>query len=590
MKSGLRRLTAQGAAAALVGVVALSGGTAAQAWTLGTQLGTMTADPAAGLDISSMVVSTSGVCTDAAATNVQVYIYGSGFPADGQAVTPNEPSSILPTNPAGGWDITFQNTLRHFADIQIPPAVLSGVYQLATVCRAPFGVVDYGDFVSSITFTDPTHYISGSAISTTTTLAATPTGTAVAGAPVTLTATVTPAAATGSVQFLDGAASLGTAPVAAGHAALTTSTLASGTHSLKAVFTPTAPAGATPSTSAAVPYTIAVAPPVLGTYPSALILPVGTVVTCPGGKKLSIPASQQGNAIYCQTGGAYLLVAEASAPKALVPPSLRGTGKVGSKLTLTPGVWSPNYSSRTLVWKRDGKVIAKQTGPTYVVKKTDKGHKISVTMTVHLAGHENGTATTAGVVSKAKVGGTVFQLSAQAAATLDGVAGDTTPVGVPVGSDIGCFKADFVGAATITTNWLVDGQAYSAPTAMTIPDKLVGHLLTCRTTATNAGGSTISDAVVKVGPGAALLAYVKPHVTGVAKVGKKLTAVVGKWNPSYAKAAFVWLRDGKVIKGATKATYVTKATDKKHKIAVRVTVTRTGWGTGTSTSAAVSIG
>jgi hypothetical protein len=115
-------------------------------------------------------------------------------------------------------------------------------------------------------------------------------------------------------------------------------------------------------------------------------------------------------------------------------------------------------------------------------------------------------------------------------------------------------------------------------------------VLTCRTTGTNAGGTTTSDAVINVVPGARLLSYLKPHIAGVAKVGKKLSAVAGKWFPVYTKATFVWLRDGKVIKGATKSTYVAKATDKKHKIAVRVTASRLGWGTGTATSAPMSIG
>src|SRR5690606_6747911 len=56
-----------------------------------------------------------------------------------------------------------------------------------------------------------------------------------------LTATVTPAEATGSVRFLDGATELGTAPVEAGTATLTV-TLPAGTHALQAVYLPDAAA------------------------------------------------------------------------------------------------------------------------------------------------------------------------------------------------------------------------------------------------------------------------------------------------------------------------------------------------------------
>jgi flagellar hook assembly protein FlgD len=56
------------------------------------------------------------------------------------------------------------------------------------------------------------------------------------GASVTFTATVTPSGATGSVQFFDGVASLGTSPLVAGSAALSTSALAAGSHPITAVY------------------------------------------------------------------------------------------------------------------------------------------------------------------------------------------------------------------------------------------------------------------------------------------------------------------------------------------------------------------
>jgi large repetitive protein len=56
------------------------------------------------------------------------------------------------------------------------------------------------------------------------------------GQAVQLTASVTPAAATGSVQFLDGATPLGTVPLSSGAALLNVSTLSVGAHSISAVY------------------------------------------------------------------------------------------------------------------------------------------------------------------------------------------------------------------------------------------------------------------------------------------------------------------------------------------------------------------
>ena len=88
------------------------------------------------------------------------------------------------------------------------------------------------------------------------TLAVTPAGSQLAATVLTLTATVTASetgsgTVEGSVEFKNGAASLATVAVAAGSAS-TTTTLAIGSHTLTAVFTPSATSPYGPNTSAGV--------------------------------------------------------------------------------------------------------------------------------------------------------------------------------------------------------------------------------------------------------------------------------------------------------------------------------------------------
>jgi hypothetical protein len=70
---------------------------------------------------------------------------------------------------------------------------------------------------------------------TTTTLAASA-ATAVSGQPITLTAAVSPASATGTITFLDGGTSIGSASLTAGKGMLALSTLSVGSHSLSAAY------------------------------------------------------------------------------------------------------------------------------------------------------------------------------------------------------------------------------------------------------------------------------------------------------------------------------------------------------------------
>uniref|UniRef100_Q01RF7 NHL repeat containing protein n=1 Tax=Solibacter usitatus (strain Ellin6076) TaxID=234267 RepID=Q01RF7_SOLUE len=91
------------------------------------------------------------------------------------------------------------------------------------------------------------------------------------GEPLTLSATISPAAATGTVQFLDGVALLGTVPVTGGVAVLSISNLTAGQHSINVVyggdatyFTATAGAGMQVKTGITITLSVSPNPPVAG--------------------------------------------------------------------------------------------------------------------------------------------------------------------------------------------------------------------------------------------------------------------------------------------------------------------------------------
>jgi hypothetical protein len=93
---------------------------------------------------------------------------------------------------------------------------------------------------------------------TTTTLTTSAPSPTTAGTSVTFTATILPSSAAGSVQFMDGAATLGTPVTVSGGAATSaaTTTLSTGTHSLTAVFTPINASLYAPSTSTEITYIV----------------------------------------------------------------------------------------------------------------------------------------------------------------------------------------------------------------------------------------------------------------------------------------------------------------------------------------------
>ncbi|MDQ6525765.1 hypothetical protein RB608_19270 [Nocardioides sp. LHD-245] len=79
------------------------------------------------------------------------------------------------------------------------------------------------------------------------------------------------------------------------------------------------------------------------------------------------------------------------------------------------------------------------------------------------------------------------------------------------------------------------------------------------------------------GGGFALTDSPSVKAKGAVRVGAKLRATTGTWQPAPTGVRYQWLRDGKPIKKATKASYKVKKADRRHRVSVRVTVSRAGY-------------
>jgi uncharacterized cupin superfamily protein len=78
----------------------------------------------------------------------------------------------------------------------------------------------------------------------------------------------------------------------------------------------------------------------------------------------------------------------------------------------------------------------------------------------------------------------------------------------------------------------------------------------------------------------------KPKITGRPVVHARLRATAGRWDVKPQRTTFAWLRNGKVIKGATSPVYRVKRADRGDRLAVRVLVRRDGYKPSTALSAA----
>ncbi|MEU6643436.1 Ig-like domain-containing protein [Saccharomonospora sp. NPDC046836] len=248
-RAGVGALALTAAAAAAIG----SAGIAAAEPPAQT-LGPLTISPATGIDISAPVAQTSAGCPDTSDA-YNMFVYGPGGWTNGLIATTTSSAGFSTTQ---GFPIAFGLSFKDIAtDNQT--TIEPGQYTIVANCVDAFSQEVLGTFTQNIWFTSPTQYTStdpDAPITTSTALSVTPASPVTDGTPVTLTATVSPASATGTVQFVDGAGNLGSpVPVSGGTATLTTSSLSAGAHSLTAVFTGSAP-NISGSTSPAVNYTV----------------------------------------------------------------------------------------------------------------------------------------------------------------------------------------------------------------------------------------------------------------------------------------------------------------------------------------------
>ncbi|TCI99778.1 M4 family metallopeptidase [Aeromicrobium sp. IC_218] len=98
----------------------------------------------------------------------------------------------------------------------------------------------------------------------------------------------------------------------------------------------------------------------------------------------------------------------------------------------------------------------------------------------------------------------------------------------------------------------------------------VGAQLRVRVTGTKAGYVTRTVVSGATGRVQGVLVAKSPAVKGTAKVGSRLRASV-RWTPRSTRSTYQWLRNGRVIKGATRSTYRLVAKDRGRRISVRIT-------------------
>lgn len=254
------------------------------------------------------------------------------------------------------------------------------------------------------------------------------------------------------------------------------------------------------------------------------------------------------------------------------PPSVSGfTGapRVGDQLHAHGAAFVPAAESVTYRWVRGATVIA--TGPDYTVSAADLGQEIGVQVTGSRTGYNDRTWGNLwlGPVTKGAfaVTGVGRLLGTAAEGRTLTVQGPTAVTPVPTSTS---YEWTIGTRVVVTTG-----------PSLTLTSTMVGQQVSARI---RYGSATHADVWVPVTlsgvpdtatrtarvTGKAWTVVRRSAVRGTARVGRILTAVAPRLNGTPTRYAYQWLRDGKVIRGATSGRFKVRKADRRHRISVRV--------------------
>ena len=253
-------------------------------------------------------------------------------------------------------------------------------------------------------------------------------------------------------------------------------------------------------------------------------------------------------------------------------PDLTVTGKptLGSSLQANAITWDFS-STLQYQWLRDGFPISTAQTSLYTITNDDLSHSVSVRVSAIKPNFASASTTS------------TPQLISNPQASVAAIKGSAVVGGLltatPSPND----------SIQVAYRWYRAGKLISGASDAVYTPIATDYLkvITVSTTVTQSGFALNTTTSKPVTILAGTMDSPAVSIAGSNTMGQ--TLLLNATTPTGSKALYQWLNDGAVIAGATRTSYVLKATDVSHNISVRVTLSRTAYNTLVLTSDAVPI-
>ena len=251
------------------------------------------------------------------------------------------------------------------------------------------------------------------------------------------------------------------------------------------------------------------------------------------------------------------------------PPSITGSGQLGSKLQGTGPTWNQPGVTESYQWLRNGAVISGQTSLTFTVTSADLTKVLTLRVTGSKSGYTNTPVTSNGITG---VPLPSLTTSASVAITGTGEIGSTLQGTGPTWNQPGVTSA---------FQWLRDGTPIPAQTALTytVTATDIGKVLSLRVTGSKSGYSdtvVTSNGIAGV-PHPSLTTSTPAAIAGSGQVGSTLQGTPPTWTEGGVGATYQWLRGGSAIAGQAGPAYTVTPADLGSVLSLRVTGSKSGW-------------
>lgn len=261
------------------------------------------------------------------------------------------------------------------------------------------------------------------------------------------------------------------------------------------------------------------------------------------------------------------------------PLKITGTAAAGSTLTASFGRPANTYSQ--LTWFVDGVPQPNPPAPNatssrFTVTAAHAGARVEARLKMYRTDAQTG--------NYVDGSDTYRRVQVQVAGTrpVRTLAAAPAPAGrATVGATLSAPRATADASATVTYQWLRGSSAIPRATSSRyrVQAADAGKNVAVRVTVTRPGWwnryvttsrATAARGVIKTG---------SVKISGTTKVGRKLKARATSWGPRPVKVRYQWLRNNRVVRGATKSTYKVRKADRGKTLKVRVTVSKPGYTT-----------